>query len=98
MLIFFDTVVSLVISFFMLRKSGTPKRHALAFFTNAVLSGIISFATFEVVHPYGGVSTGARYSATLDSQVAWVIGMIAGFVLGALAAKMLRPKTQSASA
>lgn len=98
MLIFFNTAVSLVISFLVLRKSATPKRHALAFLITAVLSGIISFVSFEVSHPYGGVSTGARYSVALDSQFAWVIGLIVGFALGALAAKILRPKTNATSA
>jgi hypothetical protein len=96
MLITFNAVVALVISFLMLRKSGTPKRHVLTFLIAAIVSGIVAFVSFEVMNPYGGVSTGARYSVALDGQFAWFVGLVIGFVIAAVVAKLLRPNTQAA--
>jgi hypothetical protein len=95
MLIAFNAVVALVISFFLLRKSGTGKRHVVAFLITAVIGGLIAFASFQVINPYGGVSSGARYHAALDAQFAWLAGLIIGFIIGAIVAKQLRPTTQT---
>jgi hypothetical protein len=98
MLIAFNAIVSFVISVLILRKSGTPKRHVMGFLLTAVLSGIVAFVSFQIFNPYGGVSSGARYHATLDSEFAWVVGLVAGHVAGALVANLLRPKAQQSQA
>jgi hypothetical protein len=92
----FDFIVALVVVFLVLRKSGTFKRHLLAFVAAGVLSGIAAFASFELTHPYAGYASGARFDATLDSFGAWVLGLVAGFTSGAMAAKLFRGKVPGA--
>jgi hypothetical protein len=100
MAIFFDTAVAFVIAFLILRnKLQTPKRHVLGFLLTGLLSGIIAFVSFEIFNSCVGANcAGARFNAIVDSQIAWVLGLMIGFVLGAVVAKLVRPKAPPASA
>lgn len=94
MVIYFDGFVALVLAFLMLRKSSTIKRHVLAFLVAGLVSGIVAFAAFGIFNPYPGYTDAARFNASMDSLFAWVLGCVAGFVLGAAVAKLLRRKAQ----
>jgi cytosine/uracil/thiamine/allantoin permease len=96
MLIAFNAFFALIVSFFMLRRTGTPKRHVFTFLTAAIVSGIVAFVSFEVMNPYGGVGSGARNNLILDSEFSWFVGLIVGFVVAAVLAKIFRPKAHAA--
>ncbi|MBR0751598.1 hypothetical protein JQ604_05345 [Bradyrhizobium jicamae] len=93
MMAIFNTVVALGIAFLMLRRSGTMKRHVLAFFVTGLVGGIVAFVLFSLFNPYGGYTDAARYHASLDGQIAWLVGLLVGFALGAVAARLVRPTT-----
>jgi hypothetical protein len=94
----FAAMIAAVVTLFMLRKSSAVKRHVLAFLAAAVLSGIVTFATFEMNHSYLGYTDAARFNASMDSFGAWILGLFSGFILGGVAAKLFRPKAKVPSA
>jgi hypothetical protein len=88
----FEAIAALIVVFLILRKSGTLKQHMVAFLAAGILSGIVAFAIFEMTHPYSGYASGTRFDATMEGLSSWVLGSVAGFVLGAVGARLFRAK------
>jgi hypothetical protein len=51
-----------------------------------------------VARPYPGYSSGARFDATITGYGVWFVAIIAGFVVGSIAAKLIRARATVSSA
>jgi hypothetical protein len=90
----FEIILAAAIVFLMLRKSGSLKSHLLAFVSTAVVTGLAAFAIVEVARPYPGYSSGARFDATNTGIAVWFVAIVSGFVLGSVAAKLVRSRAE----
>jgi hypothetical protein len=91
-------IAAVAIAFLMLRKSGSFKRHLLAFLAAAGLTGMATIAVFEINHPYPGYASGPRLEATIAALGVWLVCSAIGFCIGAVAARFVRRKSAVSSA